>query len=63
MCLICVDLKKDKITSKEARSNLNELRSTMEKDHVHKVLQLIWKKEDEEYAEEYDFFSDYGDTD
>jgi len=62
MCLICVDLQKDKITSKEARSNLNELHSTMEKDHVYKVLQLIWRKEDDEYAEEYDF-DNYGDTD
>jgi len=62
MCLICVDLQKDKITSKEARSNLNELHSTMEKDHVYKVLQLIWRKEDDEYAEEYNF-DNYGDTD
>tara|TARA_R110000824_G_scaffold336557_2_gene523074 strand:+ start:140 stop:328 length:189 start_codon:yes stop_codon:yes gene_type:complete len=62
MCLICVDLQKDKITSEEARSNLDELHSTMKKGHIHEVLQLIWKKEDDEYAEEYNF-DNHGDTD
>jgi len=53
MCIICVDLKKDKLSSVEARHNLNEMHITMTKKHIHEVLQLIWKKEDDEYAKEF----------
>ena len=38
MCLICVELKKDKLTSSEARRNLGELYTTMEKDHIHEAV-------------------------
>tara|TARA_R110002074_G_scaffold201709_1_gene369604 strand:- start:313 stop:522 length:210 start_codon:yes stop_codon:yes gene_type:complete len=48
MCLICVELTKDKLTSNEARRNLGEMRASLTKEHVHEVLNLIWKKEDEE---------------
>ena len=63
--MICVDLKKDKLTSIEARSNLNELHKTITKEHILEVLHLIWKKEDDEYAEECNFinYDIYGDTD
>jgi len=63
MCIICVDLKKDKLSSIEARKNLEEMHTTLEKEHIHEILQLIWRKEDEEYAEEYSFDDNYGDTD
>ncbi len=53
MCIICVDLVKDKLTSVEARKNLNEMHTVIPKEHVHDVLQLIWKKEDDEYAEQF----------
>ena len=33
MCIICVDLEKDKLTWKEARRNLNEFSDTLDKDH------------------------------
>ena len=48
MCLICVDLQKDKLTWKEARRNLNETHEQLDKEHVLEVLKLIWEKEDEE---------------
>ena len=48
MCLICAQLKQDKLTAQEARQNLNELHSGLEKDHIHDLLKLIWRKEDEE---------------
>ena len=57
MCLICVELQKNKLTSLEARDNLNEMRKSIEKDHRIEVLRLIWRKEDEEWqysaSEEY----------
>jgi len=48
MCLICVDISKNMLTVKEARSNLEETWSSLDPDHVYKVLQLIWQKEDQE---------------
>ena len=66
MCIICVDLVKDKLTSLEARRNLDEMHTTLNKEHVHEVLQLIWKKEDEEYAKQFyskDEDEFHGDTD
>jgi len=49
MCLICVELSKNKLTVEEARRNLGELCTDLTKDHVHEVLRLIWQKEDEQY--------------
>jgi hypothetical protein len=49
MCIICVDLAKDRLTPLEARGNLGEMRNSIEKDHRLEVLKLIWKKEEEEF--------------
>jgi len=56
MCLICVELKKDNLTSFEARRNLVEMKSVIDEDHRLEVLRAIWDKEDEEY----DSMLDYG---
>ena len=42
---------KNKLTSKEARSNLRETYKTLPKEHVYEVIKMIWKKEDEEAEE------------
>ena len=64
MCIICNDLEKDKLTSIEARDNLDELHATLAKEHIHEVLQLIWAQEDKEYIEEYRQYDNiHGDTD
>lgn len=55
MCIICVDLEKDKLTWKEARRNLKELAKNLDKDHKLEVLKKIWEKEDEEIIESYLF--------
>jgi hypothetical protein len=62
MCLICAQLKDDKLTHAEARSNLGELYTELGKDHVHEVLKLIWQKEDEESFANYEYvdLSDVG---
>ena len=52
MCLICIDLQKEKLTSHEARRNLNELHLDLEEDHVETVIKLIWKLEDKEKSKE-----------
>jgi len=58
MCLICVEIKKNKLTSVEARRNLGELRESLKKKHILEVLHLIWQKEDEEEEELADVGSD-----
>ena len=52
MCLICVDLQKQKLTSHEARRNLGEIHTTLDRDHIIEVLKLIWLQEDEESKNE-----------
>ena len=47
MCLICVELSKNKLTPIEARRNLGEMIHVVDKDHRLDVLRAIWKKEDE----------------
>jgi hypothetical protein len=60
MCLICVELQKNKLTSHEARQNLGELFEDMGKEHVKEVLKLIWNKEDEENDwEDENYFIDW----
>jgi len=62
MCIICVDLTKDRLTPLEARNNLGEMRDSIEKDHRLEVLKLIWKKEEEEeYYNEWNDNSDASD--
>ena len=53
MCLICVDLEKDKMTWIEARQNLGETYTEITKEHTLEVLKLIWKKEDEDFQKHY----------
>ena len=48
MCLICVELTKNTLTSNEARRNLGEMKNTLDKDHMADVLKMIWEKESEE---------------
>ena len=60
MCLIRVELQKNKLTSHEARRNLGELFEDMDKEHVKEVLKLIWNKEDEENDwEDENYFIDW----
>jgi hypothetical protein len=58
MCLICVELTKNKLTSIEARRNLGEMHTTLKKEHIQELLKLIWEKEDEEYEAMWDTGSD-----
>lgn len=37
MCLICVEIAKSKMTTKEARQALREMRTTMDRDHLAEV--------------------------
>ena len=58
MCLICVDLTKERLTSREARQNLRETHSTLTKKHILEVLRLIWEKEDAESKDIENFFKE-----
>lgn len=37
MCLICVEIAKSKMTVQEARAQLREMRTNMDKDHLPEV--------------------------
>ena len=62
MCLICVELAKNTLTSIEAKRNFVEMRSQIDAQHRSEVLQRIRMKEDEENI--LDIYQNYeGDTD
>ena len=60
-------MQKDKLTSSEARKNLEETHETMAKEHIFEVLKLIWEKESLEQEEMWSWYennnSEYEDTD
>ena len=37
MCLICIELAKEKLTAKEARRALGEMRVKLDRDHIAEV--------------------------
>ena len=45
MCIICVELQKDKMTSFEARRNIIEIESELSKEHRLEILKNIWVRE------------------
>ena len=51
MCLICIDLERQKLTSVEARRNLGEVFEKMEEEHIIEVIEKIWVQEDREFNE------------
>jgi len=52
MCIICVELEKDKLTIAEARNNLGEMWSSLD-EHAQEVVAFINEKEIEKMLEEY----------
>ena len=49
MCLICVHIEKEKMTVKEARSAMGEMREKIGQDHYEEVDAMITAKEWEEF--------------
>ncbi len=45
MCIICIELEKSKITSKDAQSALIEIANEIDEEHFEEVLQKIEKLE------------------
>ena len=63
MCLICVEMLHERLTSHEARRNLGEIKSTIPKEHIIEVYQAIRDKENEEKEALWLDDEQYGDTD
>ena len=52
MCIICIDIEKDKLTLKEARRNFGEMAVSLG-DHAEEVEEMLSKLEIEESLREY----------
>lgn len=50
MCLICVDIAKQKMTTREARQALREMSEGMDRDHLREVQAKIEEAEKSEKA-------------
>ena len=48
MCIICVELEKEKLTLKEAASNYREVETTLEPEHSYDLFEELWNKSVEE---------------
>tara|TARA_B100000686_G_C16563019_1_gene848799 strand:+ start:781 stop:987 length:207 start_codon:yes stop_codon:yes gene_type:complete len=44
MCIICIELEKDKLTPREAWRNLSEMQHSLQEDHLQEVVDKIWDK-------------------
>lgn len=57
MCIICIDIEKNKLTSLEARRNMGEMANEISEEHKMELLKKVWAKEEAEALdgeEEYD---------
>lgn len=54
MCLICVEFQKQRMTTREARSALREMSTTLEDEHVEEVREMIQEAEETQDREEDD---------
>ena len=52
MCIICIDIERDKLTLKEARRNFGEMAVSLG-DHAEEVEEMLSKLEIEELLREY----------
>ena len=61
MCLICIEFEKEKLTIKEAKRNLTEMRDKLDVYHHREVKQMLFEAEMEEINEQLRavFRSDY----
>ena len=44
MCIICVDLEKETLTTREAWRYLNEMKDSMDEEHIQEVVDKIWDR-------------------
>lgn len=62
MCLLCIEIAKNKLTWAEALTNFGEMESSLEQDHLPVVQALINKLLDKEIEEEFDRVQDVVDN-
>ena len=44
MCIVCIDLEKETLTTREAWRNLNEMKDSMDEEHIQEVVDKIWDR-------------------
>lgn len=44
MCIICVGLEKETLTTREAWNNLNEMQHSIDEGHAKEVVDKIWDR-------------------
>jgi len=54
MCIICIDLVRGRLRSKEALDNMRERINELDEEHVKRIIELAREQREEEEEEEYD---------
>jgi RNase H-fold protein (predicted Holliday junction resolvase) len=44
MCIICIDLEKERLSTQEAFRNLNEMYDSLEEEHVKEVVEILFER-------------------
>jgi len=44
MCMICIDLEKQKLSTREAFKNLNEMYESLGREHAQEVIEKLWDR-------------------
>ena len=52
MCIICVDLEREKLTLSEARRNFGEMESSLDPEHREELREKLYPKTIYDYKEE-----------
>jgi len=54
MCIICIDLVRGRLRSKEALDNMRERINEFDEEHVKRIIELAREQREEEEEEDYD---------
>jgi len=44
MCIICIDLEKERLSTQEAFRNLNEMYDSLDEEHIKEVVEILFER-------------------
>ncbi len=44
MCIICIDLERERLSTQEAFRNLNEMYDSLDEEHIKEVVEILFER-------------------